>query len=91
MSDDYVKHEPVTPHSYTHVDVDVVMCNDCGAFAETEEDVQHYPSCHPGESAYWQKYYEQDDWDDEQTRQAEMEEGRWDDDPNPYEGTYSEE
>ncbi len=50
---------PIHPHTYTHIDEDIVVCNDCGAWAETEEEVTHYPTCTPGESAYWQKYYEE--------------------------------
>lgn len=38
-------------------DVGLVVCDDCGAFAETPEDVKHYPSCKPGDSEKWEKYY----------------------------------
>ncbi len=49
---------PIHPHSYTTIDEGIVVCNDCGAWAETEEEVVHHATCHPGESAYWQSYYE---------------------------------
>lgn len=76
MSDDYTNQEPVTPHTYTTVDDGIVVCNDCGAWAETADEVVHYPTCKPGESDRWQQWYAEEPPDD---------------DPNPYEGTYSEE
>lgn len=130
----------VPEHSYTRLPGigenggDIVVCDDCGAHADTESNVQHWPTCKPGESKHWQELYDQpepdnweapefpdgefpngkqyrmttaeeiellptqpdrdwtqDDWDLEQTRLSELEEGRWDDDPSPYDGTYSEE
>ena len=84
MNNNHIEQKPVQPYTYTHLgdspEDDIVVCNDCGASAKTEETVLHYPTCHPGESAYWEKYYEEHPEDDV-----------IDDDPNPYAGTYSEE
>lgn len=93
MSDDYTNQEPVQPHTYTEIDDVGFVCNDCGAWGMTPEEVAHYPTCKPGESARWQKYYEEAADDDGQgtTELNEIEQGRWDDDPSPYDGTYSEE
>ncbi len=66
----------IQPHSYTFIEDVGYICNDCGAHAEHEDEVVHYPSCSPGMSARWQQYYAEEPPDD---------------DPNPYEGTYSEE
>ena len=50
----------MTDHSYTHMeDVPVVVCNDCGASAFSEERVQHYDSCKPGECERWTEHYNQ--------------------------------
>jgi rubrerythrin len=54
-------------HSYTKVldkneeswAWDVWVCNDCGAHADKSENVRHHPTCTPGESARWQKFYEE--------------------------------
>ena len=45
---------------YTQVDDElaIVVCDDCGAYASSEEDVKHWPSCKSGESEEWCKYYE---------------------------------
>lgn len=37
----------------------VVVCNDCGAYADSEKSVVHFESCQPGESARWAEYYSQ--------------------------------
>lgn len=59
----------IQPHSYTHLDIgevdDVVVCNDCGAFADSEDEVVHHASCRPGESQYWQAMYDQPDPEEE--------------------------
>ncbi len=39
----------------------VWSCNDCGAHANKPKNVKHHNSCNPGESAKWQKYYEDND------------------------------
>lgn len=36
---------------------DVCVCNNCGAFAETEEKIKHHKTCQPGESKDWEKIY----------------------------------
>ncbi len=51
-------------NAYTHMhddelpEYDAVVCNDCGAHAKTEVGVQHWETCKPGESAYWEAHYE---------------------------------
>ncbi len=97
MTDDYTNQEPVQPHTYTHIDPDnpeddIVVCNDCGASGESEDEIVHYPSCTPGMSARWQQLYKEqaDRWNNEAWNPDEdltLE----DDDPNPYSGTWSEE
>jgi len=46
---------------YTQVDDElaIVVCDDCGAYASSEEDVKHWPSCKSGESERWCKHYEE--------------------------------
>ena len=44
----------------THIkeyDIDVYVCNNCGAFAESIKDIQHYTTCTPGEAKHWEKVY----------------------------------
>lgn len=67
MSDDYTNQEPVQPHTYTHIEDVGWVCNDCGAWAEQQEEVAHYPTCCPGESTRWQKLFEEqaDRWNGE--------------------------
>jgi hypothetical protein len=50
-------------NQYTNVMDGVWQCNDCGAHADTKENVVHFKTCQPGESAKWEKFYseEQDD------------------------------
>ena len=50
--------EMTQPYSYTQVDKDITVCNDCGAYAETEQAVQHHSTCKPGESKEWRKFFE---------------------------------
>lgn len=112
MSDDYTNQEPVEPHIYTKIEGVGYQCNDCGAYAETEDEVQHYPTCQPGESARWEKKYEEAFHDDEFDAEyygdhqydgvdlGDEPDDEWypgsfytpqNDDPNPYEGTLSDE
>lgn len=47
-------------HTYTHIDggdSEIVVCNDCGAFAEAEDEVVHHQTCEPGSSKKWEEYY----------------------------------
>lgn len=41
----------------TWVDDNICVCDNCGAFADSEEKIEHYKDCKPGESKRWQKYY----------------------------------
>ncbi len=92
MSDDWTNTEPVQPHTYTFIEEVGYVCNDCGAAGDTEDEVVHYASCRPGESKYWQQMYEEqaDRWNNEAPWNPD-EDLTLDDDPNPYDGTYSEE
>ena len=38
-------------------DVHMYVCNNCGAHALREEDIEHFPNCKPGESKYWEEHY----------------------------------
>ena len=42
---------------FTEVDRDIWVCDDCGAYAKSVEDISHFDSCRPGESEYWEKHY----------------------------------
>lgn len=73
MTDDYVNQEPVQPHTYTFIDDVGYVCNDCGAWAEEQDEVVHYPSCSPGESARWQQMYAEEPPEDESDGGADFE------------------
>ena len=50
----------MTDNSFTHLeDVPIVVCNDCGASAFTEDRVQHYDTCKAGDAERWKKYYDE--------------------------------
>lgn len=51
------KREDFEDPAFTQVEEDVWVCNDCGAHAGSPRDIKHYPSCQPGESAYWEDFY----------------------------------
>ena len=33
-------------------------CDNCGATADAPHDIKHHPTCTPGESKFWQDFYE---------------------------------
>jgi rubrerythrin len=44
---------------YTYIDdADVWQCNDCGAYADKKENIQHHPTCVPGEAKKWEEFYD---------------------------------
>lgn len=45
-------------------DIGVRQCCDCGAFVLGEGEIEHHPTCKPGESARWARYYEEGDTDE---------------------------
>ena len=52
-----------TENTYTRIPTNgvspgYVVCDDCGASADTEEKVQHWSTCDAGESERWRKHYE---------------------------------
>ncbi len=44
-------------HEYTKMMPGVIQCNDCGAHADTKENVVHCATCVPGETKMWEKFY----------------------------------
>lgn len=38
-------------------DIDIWQCINCGAYAEKKEDIDHFPSCSPGEAKRWEEFY----------------------------------
>lgn len=53
------------PNSYIHLVegdyLDIWQCNDCGAHADTVQEIKHYTACLPGELKKWQNFYEKED------------------------------
>jgi hypothetical protein len=39
-------------------DVHMYVCNNCGAHALLEDEIQHHPTCTPGEAKRWEEFYE---------------------------------
>lgn len=39
-------------------EANVHQCNDCGAHAESISAIQHHPTCKPGESKKWERFYD---------------------------------
>lgn len=60
-----------TNHSYTHLEIDeevphgLYICDDCGATAWLQKEVEHYPNCKPGDAQRWADYYNQQEQEDE--------------------------
>ena len=50
--------------NYTKIDLGdnehIHQCNDCGAYADSEEAVRHHKTCKPGESKRWEEFYGKD-------------------------------
>lgn len=44
---------------YTWVTIDTCVCDDCGAFGPSVEEVEHYLNCQPGESERWLVFYDE--------------------------------
>jgi len=42
---------------FTSVIPGVFQCNDCGAHADTIENIPHHDTCSPNESAKWERTY----------------------------------
>lgn len=38
-------------------EVEVYVCDNCGAFADMVADIKHYKTCTPGEAKYWENFY----------------------------------
>ena len=45
-------------NEYTNVVEGVWQCNDCGAHADSKENIVHHDSCTPGESKRWEEEQE---------------------------------
>lgn len=48
-------------NQYTSVIEGVIQCNDCGGYAESEDQVKHHKSCIPGDSERWRKVHNEED------------------------------
>lgn len=52
-----------TDKDFTTIECDgefvAIQCVNCGAYAQTREGVRHHKNCGPGESARWEKTYEE--------------------------------
>ena len=44
---------------YTKVMAGVVVCNNCGAYGNNTNRVNHFPNCKQGESKRWENFYNQ--------------------------------
>jgi hypothetical protein len=46
--------------SWTRVEGDIYVCDDCGAHAKhTPDAIIHHTTCTPGESKKWEKFYKE--------------------------------
>ena len=41
----------------TWVEHDICVCNNCGAFADSPQNIKHHKTCTPGESKRWENTY----------------------------------
>lgn len=41
----------------TWIDDTICVCDNCGAFADSPENIKHHRTCTPGESKKWEKFY----------------------------------
>lgn len=49
-------------NGYTYIEEgNVFVCNDCGAFASSEGEVNHHETCKPGESKEWEDFYNEEE------------------------------
>ena len=51
---------------FTHIDepdidLDIWVCDNCGASADKIENIQHCASCKPGEAKYWEEFYSKEE------------------------------
>ncbi len=45
------------PYTIVGDGICVCVCDDCGAYADKEENVVHHNSCNPGESKKWEEFF----------------------------------
>jgi hypothetical protein len=50
-------------------DMGIVVCNDCGAFSESEATIPHSINCVPGDAEKWEKYHENQPSQEEQDKE----------------------
>ena len=51
------------PGNYTYIkEADIWQCDDCGAYADNKEDVNHHSSCKLNESKEWEKFYSEGEY-----------------------------
>ena len=48
-------------NEYTYATPGVCQCNDCGAYADTKENIVHHDTCKPGESRKWAGFYAEEE------------------------------
>jgi len=61
-------------HTYSHIDIgdgEIVQCNDCGAYADAEDEIVHHRTCEPGSSKKWEEYYNRMSPEEEDKQDAE--------------------
>ena len=39
----------------------ICVCDNCGAYAESEKEIKHHKTCKPGEAKKWEKIYEENE------------------------------
>ena len=48
---------PDDEYTYEEAPADVWVCNNCGAYAATKEQVVHHKTCKAGEAKFWLEFY----------------------------------
>ena len=48
-------------HEVTWTMGNICVCNNCGAFADKPEKINHFKSCQPGSAKRWEEYYQQEE------------------------------
>ena len=38
-------------------EADIHVCDNCGAYSESVEDIIHHPTCQKGEAKKWEEFY----------------------------------
>jgi hypothetical protein len=43
----------------TWIEDDVCVCNNCGAHADSPENIKHFDTCQAGDAEKWEKFYKE--------------------------------